>query len=93
MRGCGWLGLECQLDDLVDFFIADLARSSWTGFIPKGIYSALTEPPPPIANSSVGGSQGGGHRRILLAGGTLENNARPKDQGSMPSLFNDPFQF
>jgi len=93
MRGCGGLGLERQLDDLVDFFIADLARSSRTGFIPKGIYSALTEPPPPIADRSVGGSQGGGHRSILLAGGTLENNARPKDQGPMPSLFNDLFQF
>src|SRR5260370_29279718 len=93
MGGRFRLGLERQLDDLLDLFITDLARGAGTRFIPKGIHPALTEPPPPIADRGVGGSQGGGHRTVLLAGGTPENNARPKDQGPMPSLFNDQFQF
>ena len=93
MGGRVRFGLERQLDDLLHLLITDLARGAGTRFIPKGIYSALTESPPPIADSSVGGSQSPGHRRIVLTSGTLENNARPEDQSPMPPLFNYLFQF
>ena len=87
------LGLERQLNDLLNLFITDLARSAGTRFIPEGIHPALTEPATPIADSGVSGSQGRGHRAVLLAIATLKNNACAKNQSPVPSLFDDLFEF
>src|SRR6202140_248392 len=74
--------LQGQAYGPLDTVIADLPWRSRPHLVTQTNHPLGDKTIPPHAHSETGGAQLGGHRGVALPTGTLQNDARPKGQGS-----------
>jgi hypothetical protein len=85
-------GFQHGPDYLLDFFIPDFARCSWSRFVPERVYTAANKTISPVPNRERSGPGYRRNRRVTHSFGTFENDSCTEHQATVLPSFYDLVQ-